>query len=151
HLEFTLDDVPDLREVVLVQREAGARFVAQEADIGHGRSLGRGMEQELGDVPEAAHLPFHLVGMPEFGGVVGHALPPRASLRPPSAFSAGANPLSGAVWTMASITSVRLSPMLSADWPNFFTWPSSFSAVKAATATSARRRKSRPGRNQISP
>src|SRR4029453_11817507 len=130
---------------------ARARLVAEEGGFGRGRPVRRRMEQELGDVPEAAHFPFHLVGMPELGRIVSHRFPPRASLRPPSAFSAGAKPLSGAVWMMASITSVRLSPILSADWPNFLTWPSSFSAVKAATATSARRLRSSPGRNQISP
>ena len=42
-------------------------------------------------------------------------------------------------------------PTFNADCPNRFTWLSMRSAVKAATAQSARRRRSRPGRNQISP
>src|SRR5215218_8368895 len=70
HLELAFDDVPDLREVVLVQREAGARLVAQEADVRRRRPPGRRMEQELGDVPEAADLPLHLVGMLELRGVM---------------------------------------------------------------------------------
>src|SRR5580704_4020701 len=70
HLELAVDDVPDLREVVLVEGKPRAGFVAQEAGIGHGRALRRRMEEELGDVVEAADLPVHLAGMPELRRVV---------------------------------------------------------------------------------
>ena len=64
-------------------------------------------------------------------GDIAHAVPltPARSRPRPSP--------SKSVCTTASITSVRLRPTLSADWPNFCTWESSLSAVKAATATSA--------------
>src|ERR1700704_5694501 len=71
HLEFAVDDVPDLREVMLMERESRAGLVAQEAGIGHGRALRRWVEEELGDVPEATHLPLHLAGVPELRRVVG--------------------------------------------------------------------------------
>src|SRR5882757_1513235 len=61
----------DQREVVLVQGKSRAGLVAQEAGIGHGRTLRRRVEKELGDVPEATHLPFHLAGVPELRRVVG--------------------------------------------------------------------------------
>src|SRR5229473_6337308 len=71
HLELAVDDVPDLREVVLVEGKPRAGLVAQEAGIGHGRALRRRVEEELRDVPEPAHLPLHLAGMPELRRVVG--------------------------------------------------------------------------------
>src|SRR3984893_12829403 len=71
HLELAVDDVPDLREVVLVEGKPRAGLIAQEAGIGHGRALRRRGEEALGDVPEPAHLPFHLAGMPELRRVVG--------------------------------------------------------------------------------
>ena len=57
-------------EVVLVQGKTRARLVAQEAGIRRRRPFRHRMEQELGVVAEAAHFLVHLVGMPEFGGVV---------------------------------------------------------------------------------
>src|SRR5262245_47119924 len=50
-LKLTFQDVPDLREVVLVQRMVRAGLIAHEPGIGLGRALGPGMEEHLAPLP----------------------------------------------------------------------------------------------------
>src|SRR5262245_1362645 len=48
HPELAVDDVPDLREIMLVKGKPGTGLVAQEADVRRGRAVRRRVEQELG-------------------------------------------------------------------------------------------------------
>ena len=107
-------------------------------------------------IPDAP-LRTSAIGAPGEGGVRARRdwrwmrIHRNTALSAPRALSAGGNPVAGAVWMIASTTSVCDKPRFSADWPNFATCSGKRNAVKAATATSARWRRSRPGRNQISP
>src|SRR4029077_8172907 len=62
--ELSLEDVPDLGEVVLVERMVRAGLVADEARGWLGRPVGRGMEQHLAPLPgPAQRLPLPIVGV----------------------------------------------------------------------------------------
>src|SRR4029450_9601375 len=66
-LELAFQDVPDLREVVLVQRMVRAGLIAHEAGIGLGRALGTGMEEHLAPLPwPAQRLPRPVVDVDGF-------------------------------------------------------------------------------------
>src|SRR5215472_4383454 len=68
--ELALDDVPDLREVMPMQRERRARRVFEKSRIGFRRAFGSRVKEEFGDVAKSPHLPFHLLGVLEFGRVM---------------------------------------------------------------------------------
>src|SRR5262249_51830716 len=66
-LKFALEDVPDLREIVLVQRMVRAGLVAHEAGIGLGRTLGPWMEEHLAPLAgPAQRLPRPVVDVNGF-------------------------------------------------------------------------------------
>src|SRR5206468_2824371 len=66
--ELAFEYVPDLREIVLVQRVITARFIAHDARVGLGRSRRIRMEQHLPGLPwPADRLPLAVIAVNEFG------------------------------------------------------------------------------------
>src|SRR5258708_4621425 len=65
-LEFTFQNVPDLGEVVFVERKACARFVLKDPGVRLGRPPGVWMKQEFSLVFEPTYFPFHVVYVPVF-------------------------------------------------------------------------------------
>src|ERR1043166_1342171 len=68
--EFALDDVPDLREIVPVQREGRTRRVFEKSCIGFRRTLRPRVEQEFGDISKSSRFPFHVGGVLELWRVM---------------------------------------------------------------------------------
>src|SRR5439155_3471361 len=68
--EFALDDVPNLREVVPVQRKGRARRVFEKSRIGLRRTFRSRVKQEFGDIAKSSHFPFHVSGMLELWRVM---------------------------------------------------------------------------------
>ena len=70
-LERTLEDVPDLREVVAVARVVGAWLVAHEARVRLAQAFGPRVKHHLALLTrKAQRLPGHLVGVAILGTVV---------------------------------------------------------------------------------
>src|SRR5215510_14554038 len=68
--EFALDDVPDLREVMPVQRKGSARRVFEKSRIGLRRTFRSRVKGEFGDIAKSSHIPFHVGGVFELGRVM---------------------------------------------------------------------------------
>src|SRR5262249_40439788 len=68
--EFALDNVPDLREIVPVQRKGRARGVFEKSRIRLCRTFRSRVKEEFGDIAKSPHFPFHLLGMLELGRVM---------------------------------------------------------------------------------
>src|SRR5262245_34900405 len=61
--KFALEDVPDLREFVSVERITRSGLVPNKAGVRLGRTICSGMKEKLGLVLEPTHLPFHVINM----------------------------------------------------------------------------------------
>src|SRR6266481_5115727 len=68
--EFPLYDVPDLREIVPVQRKGRARRVFEQSRVGFRRTFRSRVKQEFGDITKSSHFPFHVGGVLELGRVM---------------------------------------------------------------------------------
>jgi hypothetical protein len=68
--ELALDDVPDLREIVPVQRERRTRRIFEKSRIRLSRAFRSRVKEEFGDIAKSPHLPFHVLGVLEFGRVM---------------------------------------------------------------------------------
>src|SRR4051794_28031180 len=68
--EFALDDVPDLREIVPMQRKGRARCVFEKSRVGFRRTFGARVKQEFGDIAKSPHFPFHVGGTLELWRVM---------------------------------------------------------------------------------
>src|SRR5262252_3296463 len=70
-LELALEDVPDLGEVVLVERVVRAGVVADEAGVGLRRPLGPRMKEHFAPLPgPAERLPQPVIGVDRFHALV---------------------------------------------------------------------------------
>src|SRR6516165_11294399 len=68
--ELALDNVPDLREIVPVQRERRARRIFEKSRIRLCRTFRSRVKEKFGDIAKSPHLPSHVLGVLEFGRVM---------------------------------------------------------------------------------